>query len=155
SELCHAIVTITCPCSRIHQPILCGRSPSNSGGRESSQQLKCSNECAIAEHNALLAEALGIHLDCDDRTNQVTYSDGLASFVRANTKSARSSKRASQTASRRTRRARCCHVCPSKSASSCTTLQPCTGWTPRRWTRNRTGACSPSGVLTQACPFRS
>ncbi|TBU61184.1 hypothetical protein BD310DRAFT_1037442 [Dichomitus squalens] len=86
SEPCRAIVTITCPCGRIRQPIPCGRSLSNPGGRESTQQLKCSNECAIAKRNALLAEALGINPDRDGRANQVTYSDELASFARANVK---------------------------------------------------------------------
>ncbi|TBU37801.1 hypothetical protein BD309DRAFT_1061011 [Dichomitus squalens] len=56
---------------------------SNPGGRESSQQLKCSNECAIAKCNVLLAEALGINPDRD--ANQVTYSDELTSLARANT----------------------------------------------------------------------
>ncbi|KAI1798103.1 hypothetical protein LXA43DRAFT_908743 [Ganoderma leucocontextum] len=87
SEPCRFVVTITCPCGRIRQPVPCGRSLSNPG-REGSQQLKCSNECAIAKRNARLAEALGINPDRDgSRTvQQVTYADELVAFARANVK---------------------------------------------------------------------
>ncbi|KAI0711295.1 hypothetical protein C8Q76DRAFT_623360 [Earliella scabrosa] len=85
SEPCRSIVTITCPCGRIRQPVPCGRSLSNPAGREGGQQLKCSNECAIAKRNARLAEALGINPD-RERAHQVTYSDELVGFARANAK---------------------------------------------------------------------
>ncbi|KAI0711152.1 hypothetical protein C8T65DRAFT_776732 [Cerioporus squamosus] len=85
SEPCRSIVTITCSCGRIRQPVSCGRSSSNPAGREGGQQLKCSNECAIAKRNARLAEALGINPD-RDRVQQVTYNDELLAFARANTK---------------------------------------------------------------------
>ena len=89
SEPCRSVVTITCPCGRIRQSVPCGRSLSNSA-REGSQQLKCSNECAIAKRNARLAEALGINpadRESGGRAlHQVTYADELASFARANAK---------------------------------------------------------------------
>ncbi|KAJ2965301.1 hypothetical protein NUW54_g14166 [Trametes sanguinea] len=87
SEPCRSIVTITCPCGRIRQPVSCGRSTTNPAGREGSQQLKCTNECAIAKRNARLAEALGINPDkADSKLNQVTYHDDLVAFARANPK---------------------------------------------------------------------
>ena len=87
SEPCRAIVTITCPCGRIRQPVPCGRSITSSSGREGGQQLKCSNECAIAKRNARLAEALGINPDrAEGRAQQVTYNDDLLAFARANVK---------------------------------------------------------------------
>ncbi|KAI9063381.1 hypothetical protein FKP32DRAFT_707113 [Trametes sanguinea] len=87
SEPCRSIVTITCPCGRIRQPVSCGRSSTNPAGREGSQQLKCTNECAIAKRNARLAEALGINPDkADSKLNQVTYHDDLVAFARANPK---------------------------------------------------------------------
>ncbi|TFK89666.1 hypothetical protein K466DRAFT_486400 [Polyporus arcularius HHB13444] len=85
SDPCRSIVTITCSCGRLRQSVSCGRSASNPAGREGSQQLKCSNECAIAKRNARLAEALGINPD-RDRVQQVTYNDELLGFARANTK---------------------------------------------------------------------
>ncbi|KAH8097069.1 hypothetical protein BXZ70DRAFT_974531 [Cristinia sonorae] len=81
AEPCRAIVNITCPCGRIVQPVPCGRSTSSPGGREGSQQLKCSNECAIAKRNARLADALGISPDRVDKT-QVTYHESLIAFAR-------------------------------------------------------------------------
>ncbi|KAI0746900.1 hypothetical protein C8Q80DRAFT_804919 [Daedaleopsis nitida] len=85
SEPCRAVVTITCPCGRIRQPVPCGRSLANPAGREGSQQFKCGNECAIAKRNARLAEALGINPD-RDRAQPVTYNDDLLGFSRANAK---------------------------------------------------------------------
>ncbi|KAI8986770.1 hypothetical protein BD414DRAFT_42500 [Trametes punicea] len=87
SEPCRSIITITCPCGRLRQPVPCGRSTSNPAGREGSQQLKCTNECAIAKRNARLAEALGIDPDrTEGRFNQVTYHDDLVAFARVNPK---------------------------------------------------------------------
>ncbi|KAI0938639.1 hypothetical protein AcV5_000275 [Taiwanofungus camphoratus] len=84
---CHAIITLTCPCGRIRQPVPCGRSTSNPAGREGTQQLKCSNECLIAKRNARLADALGINPDrVEGRDKQMTYNDGLLAFARVNQK---------------------------------------------------------------------
>ena len=84
AEPCRATVTLSCPCGRIKQPVSCGRSTSNPAGREGSQQLKCTNECLVAKRNARLAEALGINTEA--KTAQVTYSDELIAFGRANMK---------------------------------------------------------------------
>ena len=84
AEPCRATVTLSCPCGRIRQSVPCGRSTSNPGGREGSQQLKCTSECLVAKRNARLAEALGI--DVDARKSQVTYSDELIAFAKANLK---------------------------------------------------------------------
>ena len=87
SEPCRSIVTIACPCGRIRQSVPCGRSTTNLSGREGTQQLKCTNECAIAKRNARLAEALGINPDrSESRAQQITYGEELLSFARANTK---------------------------------------------------------------------
>ncbi|KAH9918761.1 uncharacterized protein BXZ73DRAFT_52831 [Epithele typhae] len=87
SEPCRSIVTISCPCGRIRQSVPCGRSVTSNSGREGSQQLKCSNECGIAKRNARLAEALGINPErAEGRSAQVTYSEDLISFARANGK---------------------------------------------------------------------
>ncbi|TFK47511.1 hypothetical protein OE88DRAFT_1720598 [Heliocybe sulcata] len=85
SEPCRAPVTITCPCGRIRQPMPCGRSTSNPGGKESSQQLKCSNECAVAKRNARLAAALGINPE-KQNAQEIAYTDELVGFARANVK---------------------------------------------------------------------
>ena len=89
TEPCHAIITITCPCGRIKQPIACGRSTSNPAGRESTQVLKCTSDCAIAKRNAKLAEALGIDPDAKSggaKTQSVVYVDELVTFGKANAK---------------------------------------------------------------------
>ncbi len=83
-EPCRATINISCPCGRIRQPVACGRSTSNPAGREGSQQLKCTNECAIAKRNARLAEALGINTEA--KSAQVTYTDDLVGFAKANIK---------------------------------------------------------------------
>lgn len=85
TEPCRAPITITCPCGRIRQSVPCGRSITNPGGREGSQQLKCTNECAVAKRNARLAEALGISPE-GHRSFQANYSDDLQAFARANIK---------------------------------------------------------------------
>jgi transcriptional repressor NF-X1 len=84
TEPCRSTVNLSCPCGRIRQPVSCGRSTSNPAGREGSQQLKCTNECLIAKRNARLAEALGINPET--RSSQVTYTDSLISFAKANPK---------------------------------------------------------------------
>lgn len=84
-EPCRAIVTLTCPCGRIRQFVPCGRSATNPSNRESTQQLKCSNECNIAKRNARLADALGINTE-NRQNGTVVYSDELVSFARVNPK---------------------------------------------------------------------
>ena len=82
SEPCRAIIHISCPCGRIRQPIACGRSMSNPGGRESSQSLKCTNDCLVAKRNARLAEALGINPDKAGAAKEVQYGDELLVIAR-------------------------------------------------------------------------
>ncbi|KAI0635276.1 hypothetical protein C8Q77DRAFT_1054207 [Trametes polyzona] len=87
SEPCQSVVTVTCPCGRLNQQVQCGRSTANPTRREGGQQLKCTTECAIAQRNARLAEALKIDPQrADSRLNQVTYHDDLVAFARANLK---------------------------------------------------------------------
>ncbi|KAL5514440.1 hypothetical protein ACEPAG_2528 [Sanghuangporus baumii] len=85
-EPCQATIILHCPCGRLQQPSMCGRSTSNPAGRQATQQLKCNNECAIARRNARLAEALGISREAQDRDGQrpVTYSSDLTAFAHAN-----------------------------------------------------------------------
>ncbi|KAL5521524.1 FAP1 [Sanghuangporus sanghuang] len=85
-EPCQATIILRCPCGRLQQPSMCGRSTSNPAGRQATQQLKCNNECAIAKRNARLAEALGISREVQDRDGQrpVTYSSDLTAFAHAN-----------------------------------------------------------------------
>ena len=84
ADPCLAPITITCSCGRIRQSVPCGRSTANPAGLEGSQQLKCTNECAIAKRNARLAEALRVNPT--GRSFQVTYSDDLQRFARADMK---------------------------------------------------------------------
>ena len=87
-EPCQTIITLKCPCGRIQQPSLCGRCTTSPLGREASQQLKCTNECAVAKRNAKLAEAFGISQDVKEGGIQkpTTYTDELQTFARANVK---------------------------------------------------------------------
>ncbi|THV07076.1 hypothetical protein K435DRAFT_833781 [Dendrothele bispora CBS 962.96] len=65
---CQSVISITCPCGRIKQSVLCGKSSTSQGqdtsqGQErgnSQRELKCTSECEIAKRNRRLAEALGI-----------------------------------------------------------------------------------------------
>ncbi|KAH9926706.1 uncharacterized protein B0H18DRAFT_1084937 [Fomitopsis serialis] len=82
SDPCRSIVHISCPCGRIRQPVACGRSTSNPGGREGSQLLKCSPECLVAKRNARLAEALGINPDKTGPAKEVVYGDELLAIAR-------------------------------------------------------------------------
>ena len=82
AEPCRSVVNISCSCGRITQPMPCGRCTSSPNGREGSQQLKCTTECAIAKRNARLADALGISPDRQDSRSQVTYSEALITFAR-------------------------------------------------------------------------
>lgn len=55
---------------------------SNPGGRESSQSLKCTNDCLVAKRNARLAEALGINPDKAGAAKEVQYGDELLVIAR-------------------------------------------------------------------------
>ncbi|KAK0444537.1 uncharacterized protein EV420DRAFT_1574342 [Desarmillaria tabescens] len=84
---CQSVITLLCPCERIRQSVRCGRSISNTAGRNGQQQLKCTSECAIAKRNARLAEALGIDTGSRDKTaSAAVYSDELVGFARLNDK---------------------------------------------------------------------
>ena len=101
TEPCESLITLTCPCNRIRQSVLCGRtiissqhstttttaaSSSSSGGNHSHAATpKCNNDCQTAKRNARLADALGISLEGRDNKN-VMYSDELVGFARGNLK---------------------------------------------------------------------
>lgn len=85
-EPCNATITVTCPCGRIRQPLLCGRSTSSPAGREVALSPRCTNECEIAKRNARLAEALGINPDMHKTNRTVVYPDELVAFARHNGK---------------------------------------------------------------------
>lgn len=92
TEPCESLVTLTCPCGRIRQPVLCGRIlPSST----SSSLPKCNNDCQIAKRNARLADALGISLEKSGGVGGggvggggggVVYNDELVGFARGNGK---------------------------------------------------------------------
>ena len=111
TEPCESLITLTCPCNRIRQSVLCGRtntsqritaaaaagssnstasSSSSSGHHHHSHAAtpKCNNECQTAKRNARLADALGISQDVRDNGNNknVVYSDELVGFARGNLK---------------------------------------------------------------------
>jgi transcriptional repressor NF-X1 len=87
AEPCTAAVTVSCPCGRIQQSVLCGRSASSPAGREAALVPRCTNECEIAKRNARLAEALGINPDSHKaNSRQVMYSDDLVTFTKPNVK---------------------------------------------------------------------
>ena len=78
---------MTCPCGRIQQSVLCGRSATSPTGREAALAPRCTNECEIAKRNARLAEALGINQDLHKvNSRQVVYSDDLVTFAKPNIK---------------------------------------------------------------------
>lgn len=84
---CQSVITLLCPCGRVRQSVRCGRSISNVAGRNNQQQLKCTSECALAQRNARLAEALGIDTGSRDKTaSAAVYSDELVGFARLNDK---------------------------------------------------------------------
>ncbi|KAN0129710.1 hypothetical protein V8E53_012530 [Lactarius tabidus] len=87
TDPCTTAVTVSCPCGRIQQSVLCGRSASSPAGREAALIPRCTNECEIAKRNARLAEALGINPDLHKaNSRQVVYSDDLVSFAKPNAK---------------------------------------------------------------------
>lgn len=85
-EPCQSIVTLECPCGRIKRQVPCGRSSSTPGGRVATMQPKCTSECAIAQRNARLAEALGIDPNSQGKSERTmaTYTPELVGFGKAN-----------------------------------------------------------------------
>ena len=108
TEPCESLITLSCPCNRIRQSVLCGRtntsqrvttttagssSSSNSSSGSSTPghhhahaaTPKCNNDCQTAKRNARLADALGISQEGRDNKS-VIYSDELVGFSRGNLK---------------------------------------------------------------------
>ena len=87
TEPCESLITLTCPCGRIRQPVLCAQTTSHHSGHSNAAP-KCSNECQIAKRNARLADAFGINQESNDNksTGVVTYSDELTGYARVNMK---------------------------------------------------------------------
>lgn len=82
-ERCQSLITLTCPCGRIRQPIRCSRSSSQPSG-PGHADLKCSSGCAIAERNARLADALGINVDSRREGGKgAVWNDDVVAFGRA------------------------------------------------------------------------
>ena len=93
TEPCESLITLSCPCGRIRQSVLCGHHRSSGHGHNTAGAPKCSNDCLIAKRNARLADALGISVESRDKsgagagaTAVVTYSDELVGFARINLK---------------------------------------------------------------------
>jgi transcriptional repressor NF-X1 len=89
TEPCESLVTLTCSCGRIRQPVLCGRILQSTS--TSSSIPKCNNDCQIAKRNARLADALGISLEKSGGVGGgggggVVYNDELVGFARGNGK---------------------------------------------------------------------
>ncbi|KAJ7912584.1 hypothetical protein B0H13DRAFT_2250977 [Mycena leptocephala] len=82
---CTAVITVTCPCGRIRQPVQCGKSVATPAGREN-QQPKCSNKCLIAKRNARLADTLGISQESRECGPAVVWPDEVLAFGHANSK---------------------------------------------------------------------
>lgn len=86
---CQSVISLSCSCGRITKSVPCNRSLLNPTGRsESQQQLECTSECAIAQRNARLADALGIDTEVRNRNpfNRVEFSDNLVTFAKHNVK---------------------------------------------------------------------
>ncbi|KAF7300671.1 R3H domain-containing protein [Mycena chlorophos] len=83
STPCTAVITVSCPCLRIRQQVQCGKSTANPAGRRE-QAIKCTNDCLVAKRNARLAEALGITAESRDKLAEVTWSDEVKAFGKAN-----------------------------------------------------------------------
>lgn len=83
---CQSIVTLECSCGRIKRQVPCGRSESTPNGRAASMQPKCTSECAIAQRNARLAEALGIDPASQGKSERTmaTYTPELTGFAKVN-----------------------------------------------------------------------
>jgi len=89
TEPCESLITLTCPCNRIRQSVLCGQtvtSQRSSSHAAASVSPKCTNDCQIAKRNARLADALGINQEGREGGKSVVYSDELVGFARGNLK---------------------------------------------------------------------
>ena len=87
TEPCEALITLTCPCGRIRQPVHCGKSATSRGSESTQALIKCSTDCQIAKRNARLADALGINPDAQSKgAAMATYNDDVVAFSRANSK---------------------------------------------------------------------
>ncbi|KAJ3752506.1 hypothetical protein EV360DRAFT_55073 [Lentinula raphanica] len=85
-EPCQTRIELTCECGRIRQAVACGKCISSPAGSAKGRTLKCTTECAIKKRNARLADALGIKPGEGGLLAEVTYSDELVAFARANSK---------------------------------------------------------------------
>ncbi|KAJ7336336.1 hypothetical protein DFH08DRAFT_925596 [Mycena albidolilacea] len=90
SAPCSAVVTVSCACGRIRQPVSCGRAAGSAGNGNGNQkqQPKCTNECLVAKRNARLADALGITQESREQREReaVVWPDDALAFGRANAK---------------------------------------------------------------------
>lgn len=89
TEPCESLITLTCPCNRIRQSVLCGQTITfqrSSSHAAVSLTPKCTNDCQVAKRNARLANALGINQEGRDGGKSVVYSDELVGFARGNLK---------------------------------------------------------------------
>ena len=89
TDSCESLITLTCPCTRIRQSVLCGQTISHRSAHANATP-KCSNDCLIAKRNARLADALGIGLNGASSKSGVvgtaTYNEELIGFARGNGK---------------------------------------------------------------------
>ncbi|KAJ7716360.1 hypothetical protein B0H14DRAFT_2643869 [Mycena olivaceomarginata] len=90
---CSAVVTVSCACGPIRQPVSCGRTAGSAGngngnGNHKHQQPKCTNECLVTKRNARLADALGIMQEGREQREReaVVWLDDVLAFGRANAK---------------------------------------------------------------------
>ena len=88
---CTAIVSLKCPCGRIQRPVPCSKSVLQPNGQanRSSLQPRCTNECAVAQRNARLAEAFGIAspaqgTEVGRERMQAVYPVEIQGFAKAN-----------------------------------------------------------------------
>lgn len=87
TEPCEALITLSCPCGRIRQPVHCGKSVTSRGSESTQALIKCSTDCQIAKRNARLADALGISPETQNKASATaTYNDDVVAFARANSK---------------------------------------------------------------------
>ena len=103
TEPCESLITLSCPCNRIRQSVLCGRtitsqqriptgSSSSTSGHHHAATPKCNNDCQTAKRNARLADALGISQEGRESNGNsvfnksVVYSEELVGFARGNLK---------------------------------------------------------------------
>ncbi|KAF9460740.1 hypothetical protein BDZ94DRAFT_1265402 [Collybia nuda] len=81
---CRSLITLVCPCVRIHQSVYCGRS--TSGPPLQRIAPKCNDECMIAKRNARLADALRINPIDREKATVTSYHPELVTFAQSNVK---------------------------------------------------------------------